>query len=309
MIPQNRGFILIAVLWLITLFSIVALGYSRTTRFKSQEIVNELVLAQEDQLFASGLAMAAFQYQLYRNNKLLFLSSGLEDALTPEQRSIMWYPRYETYPLVMENHHVFVRVEPVGARMALGSMTGDHWFAVLGACGVEGESERLEIISAIADWQDADSLLHLDGAEQEYYDSLAPAYICKNGPIESLEELVLVRGITPEIFYGTPTRPGLRHFLCLDGSSTRLDINAASPLTFQIVSGITPEEIDAIVALRQENPVVNMAEVLELVDLVVAGELERYFHIVHDPARVRLHIAWDPDPGPGVRYTTRTFTQ
>lgn len=306
---RSQGFVLIAVLWLLALFAIVAVGYSRTTRYKSQEIVNELVLAQEDQLFASGLEMAAFQYQLYHNNKLRFLSSGLEDSLTPEQRSVMWYPRYETYSLAMEDHFLFVRIEPVGARMALGSMTGDLWFAVLGACGVEDEGDRLAIISAIADWQDADSLLHLDGAEQDYYDTLTPAYMCKNAPIETLEELMYVRGITPGVYYGSENRPGLRHFITMEGKNTRLDINSASPLAFQIVSEMTNEEIASIVLLRQENPIVNLVEAQEAVSLVAAGELERFFHVTHDAAQIRMYIAWDPDPGPGVRFRTRTFSQ
>lgn len=305
----NSGFILIAVLWLLALFSIVALGYSRTTRNKSQEIINELLLAQEDRLFDSGLEMAEFQYQLYVNNRARFLSSGLEDSLTSGQRSIMWYPRYETYVLVMDSQELYVRVEPVGARMALSAMTGDLWFAVLGACGIDDEEERLAIISAVADWQDGDSLLHLEGAEQEYYDTLNPPYACKNAPIENLEELMLVRGITPEIFYGTENKPGLRHFLCMEGKSTKLDINSASPLAFDIVEDLTDEEIAEIIAMRQEYPIVNLAEVQELTSLVTAGQLAQYFHALLEPAQVQLHISRSPAQGTGVRYATRTFSK
>lgn len=306
---RQHGFVLIAVLWLIAVLTIVALGYARTTRYKAQEISNELILAQEDQLFASGLEMAGFQYQLYAHNRERFVSSALEDMLTPEQRAVMWYPRYETYPLVMEEHELFVRVEPVDARMALESMTGELWYAVLGACGVEDEGDRLAIISAIADWQDADSLVHIDGAEQEYYSTLTPAYACKNAPMETLEELMLVRGITPKIFYGSKGRPGLRHFLCLDGSSTHLDLNCAAPETLHLVEGISPQEIAAIVELRQNGPITNLAEAQELVSLVVAGELGRFFYVASQPKAVRLTIAWDPDPGPEVRSQTRIVTQ
>lgn len=306
---REQGFILIAVLWLIAILSIVALGYARTTRFKTQEISNELILAQEEQLFGSGLEMAAFQYQLYRHNQERFLSSGLEDVLTAEQRLVMWYPRYEAYPLLMDEYEFFVRIESVDARMALESMTGELWFSVLEVCGVDDEQERLAIISAIADWQDADSLLHIDGAEQEYYDTLMPPYACKNAPIETLEELMLVRGITPDIFYGSQGRPGLRHFLCLEGSNIRLDLNCAAPETLQIVAGITSQEIKDIVQLRQKNPITHLAEAQELVSLVVAGELERYFHVLPNPTQVRLILAWDPDPGPEVRCQTRIITQ
>lgn len=53
---------------------------------------------------------------------------------------------------------------------------------------------------AIADWRDADNQALPDGAEESYYRSLQNPYHCKNGNLESLEELFLVRGITPAIF-------------------------------------------------------------------------------------------------------------
>jgi hypothetical protein len=42
----------------------------------------------------------------------------------------------------------------------------------------------------------------LNGAESYYYLSLSPPYMPKNGPIDDMEELLQIKGITPEIFYG-----------------------------------------------------------------------------------------------------------
>ena len=65
------------------------------------------------------------------------------------------------------------------------------------ACGVADEEARLAIMAAVADWEDADNLLHLDGAESDYYAGLSVPYACKNAPMEHIEELLLVRGVTP----------------------------------------------------------------------------------------------------------------
>lgn len=306
---QDQGFVLVAVLWLIALFTIVALGYARTTRYKTQEIVNELRLMRESRLFDSALEIAAAQYELYTRNRQRFLSSGLEDSLTPEQRSVMWYPRHEAYPLQMETEEFFVRLTPVDGLIALKAMTPDLWFAVLEACGVRDEDARLDIMAAVADWEDEDSLLHLNGAEADYYASLPVPYACKNAPIEHIEELLLVRGVTPEIFYGTDERPGLRHFLSVEGESALLDINTASPLALQIAASLTPAEIDAIVALRRENPLMTMAEVYEEVGLVGASELDRFFHVLHNPGGVLAQVSRDPDPGPGIRVGTRMLKE
>src|SRR5262249_2366769 len=55
-----------------------------------------------------------------------------------------------------------------------------------------------EIANSILDWMDADSDPRPGGAEDEYYMALTPPYHCKNGPLDSLEELLFVKGVTPQ---------------------------------------------------------------------------------------------------------------
>lgn len=59
-----------------------------------------------------------------------------------------------------------------------------------------------EIADSILDWRDADAEPGAAGAEDSYYLALDPPYRCKNQPFETVEELLLVRGVTPEILYG-----------------------------------------------------------------------------------------------------------
>lgn len=66
--------------------------------------------------------------------------------------------------------------------------------------GLPGMTE--DIADAIMDWLDADDEPREFGAEIEYYSGLAPAYATKNGPLETIEELLLVRGVTPELLFG-----------------------------------------------------------------------------------------------------------
>ncbi|MBM3290953.1 MAG: general secretion pathway protein GspK, partial [Candidatus Hydrogenedentes bacterium] len=55
---------------------------------------------------------------------------------------------------------------------------------------------------AILDWIDGDDDPRPNGAETEYYQSLLQPYPCKNAPLNSVEELLLIRGVTPELFFG-----------------------------------------------------------------------------------------------------------
>lgn len=59
-----------------------------------------------------------------------------------------------------------------------------------------------DIADAILDWVDGDDDIREFGAESDYYSSLAVPYEAKNGNLESLDELLMIRDITPELLYG-----------------------------------------------------------------------------------------------------------
>lgn len=58
------------------------------------------------------------------------------------------------------------------------------------------------LISALGDWKDPDSNPRPNGAEDDYYLSQDPPYYAKNAPIDDISELLKIRGITPELYWG-----------------------------------------------------------------------------------------------------------
>ena len=75
------------------------------------------------------------------------------------------------------------KIQPDGGRtllMALPGMTED-------------------LADAILDWIDPDDDPRKLGAEIEYYSTVG--YSCKNGPLDTIEELLQVRGMTPELLF------------------------------------------------------------------------------------------------------------
>ncbi len=62
-----------------------------------------------------------------------------------------------------------------------------------------------EIADSIMDWLDADDEVRPYGAELEYYSGLPTPYEPTNGPINSVEELLLVSGMTPTLLFGADT--------------------------------------------------------------------------------------------------------
>ena len=66
--------------------------------------------------------------------------------------------------------------------------------------GLPGMTET--IAEAILDWIDEDDETRQQGAERDYYSSLTPPYAPRNGPPATIEELLLVRGVTPQLLFG-----------------------------------------------------------------------------------------------------------
>jgi len=68
--------------------------------------------------------------------------------------------------------------------------------------GLEGE-ELDTVADSLIDWWDKDSNeTGVFGAEDSYYESLDPPYLCRNGDLPVVEDCLLVRGVTERIFYG-----------------------------------------------------------------------------------------------------------
>lgn len=62
--------------------------------------------------------------------------------------------------------------------------------------------EISSLAGAILDWIDPNDVSNVNGAETDYYQGLNPPYSAKNAPLDDLTELLLVRGITQEIYWG-----------------------------------------------------------------------------------------------------------
>jgi general secretion pathway protein K len=82
------------------------------------------------------------------------------------------------------------------------------------------EIEPRTIITSIKDWLDSgddDAITGLTGAESDYYQDLEAPYSCRNGPFVHKDELLLVRGVTPDLFNGINGQPGIADYTTVQG--------------------------------------------------------------------------------------------
>ncbi len=118
--------------------------------------------------------------------------------------------------------------------------------------------ELLEIdpnlVDCIVDWLDENDQEQPFGAENAYYESLDPPMKCKNGPMDSVEELLLVKGFDKKTLYGDDKNPGLADFVTVFGDEDGLvNINTAPE---QVVAALLNSEslASTIVDMRQTSP-------------------------------------------------------
>lgn len=164
-----------------------------------------------------------------------------------------------------------------------------------------------KLVACLLDWLDEDDDPRPDGAENEYYTTLEPAYYAKNGPLDTLEELLLVRGFSAAVLDGEDTNrngvldaneddgaasfpyydnadgilnPGIAAFATVwsqePGQNNqpvrgRINVNVAPLRVLQALDDMPPDAAERIVALRRELD----GQTLQQADWVVtAGALD-----------------------------------
>ena len=139
-------------------------------------------------------------------------------------------------------------------------MTPEQWRVLLTNCGVDSQTTTI-IAESVSDWIDDNDTPKLNGAEDDYYMGLPPEqggpYHCKNHPMDRIEELLLVCGMTPEIFYGHDAQErsdvsvlGVGQFLTTL-PFVKINVNTASTQVLQVIPGVTAEMADQLVRQRQ----------------------------------------------------------
>lgn len=92
-----------------------------------------------------------------------------------------------------------------------------------------------EIVDSIKDWLDKDDEVTGLGAESSYYRGLVHPYAIKNGFLDCIDELLMVKGVTKELYYGTKDTPALKECLTMYGDGA-ININTAPKLVLRALS-------------------------------------------------------------------------
>ncbi len=239
----EKGIALIMVLWVLTVLMVIALSFSYMGKTESQTSLAFKQGVEKKFLAEAGIekGVAEILYAKMNPNPQVVLEGGETWKMDGTPYTVKADDGYYTVSIIDESGKININTLTDSSAIIMKNLLMNS--------GVEAAAADI-IIDSILDWKDADDLTRLNGAESDYYMSLPNPYKAKNADFDSLEELLLVRGMTPEILYGLDKKKGMIDFLTVTSKSSVINANSAPKEVLMAVPGITAEIADTIVSSR-----------------------------------------------------------
>jgi general secretion pathway protein K len=256
----EKGGALLAVLWLAAALSAIAFSVAVTVRSETDR-----VSSASDGLRAVYLATGSVE----RAIQWMMWGPGPRN---PDGSARFWQPNQPRMLMSYPSGDAIVELIPESAKLNINTASPEDLLRV--AATVTGNLERSrEIVAAIIDWRSPSREFTI--FDQAYL-AISPTFRARHASFEEIEELLLVRGVTPEVFYGNYipnpngdpnarmiATGGLRDCLSVWGGNGPFDLNTASPALMEAM-GVPPQGAELIVARRSLQPFRNPGEVADL---------------------------------------------
>ncbi len=242
---RTRGSALLTVLWLSAALAAIAFALASTVRSETERASTSLDGTRSYYLAAGALDRASLE--------LLWSARNRGAGPIPAGATRV---NYEFPSGTAE-----VEIIPEAAKLNVNSAPPGELYNLGLALGLDAARAR-EIAEAIDDWRrPAES-----SAFDPYYLSLTPSFRAPHASFQEIEELMQVKGITPELFYGAyipeqdgegrtrlVRRAGLAECLSIYALGG-VDVNTAAPAVMAAV-GMTPDAIQAVMEHRRISPI------------------------------------------------------
>jgi general secretion pathway protein K len=248
---NRRGVALIIVLLMISIIIAVTLQLNRDSRSEVYEASN-----LSDGIRLRYVAESGFSV----GEALILADKNASDTLTD-----LWA---NTEMISLKSENFFdnasfrLLIEDEGGRISINRLVSGSGYNPLirdlllrlltGPSFRLEQTKASELLDAIKDWIDADDEVTGGGAEGAFYAKLEKPYAVKNAPLDCIEELLMVRGMTNDLFYGARGAPGLAQCLTVFGDG-RININTApKPVLRALAVEMKDDEADQLDKYRRD---------------------------------------------------------
>ena len=258
---RERGAALLAVMWLSAALAIIAFSVANTVRGETDRVstANDGIKAY---YLASGAIDRAALWVLWGQSII-----GPDGASPYYNRGVPYLTF--TFPSGVAT----VEVIPESAKLNINSARPEQIYLLLMQLGADSGRAQT-ITNAIVDWRTP-----APGGTTSYdqaYLSAVPSFRARHASLEEIEELLLVRGMTPELFHGSfvrkenghlIARPGLRDCVSVYGATDRFDVNSAEPALLAS-AGFSPAAVESLKEIRKRGAIRNLAQIQGLAQML-----------------------------------------
>lgn len=228
---RQTGIALILVLWVLTLLTVMAVSLTATQRTETALAESAISAAR----FRAS-ADAAIAYSVLRLTQPIVNEDDADMVWLPDGQPHLWH---------FDGQELQIRIRDEAALIDLNRASQELLSALLTLVDVPAD-EANALAAAILDWRDSDDLALLAGAEDDDYRAAGAAFGAADRPFRSIEELNLVRGMTPEVY------ARLAPELSIASGEATPRTRFASPLVLAAVQGISLEQARDEIEARQQ---------------------------------------------------------
>ena len=248
---KNGGVALILVIWVMVILVAIVAQFSHSMRTEINITQNFKEEEEAYQLALAGFEYAKAEISAVKDMKEVIVS---EEGVLIFDKDVMDPVRTKN----LGNGNFEYTITDEDGKLDINTAMHEQLKYIFIESGLDSD-EAAVIADSIIDWRDTNDLHMLNGAEEDYYRDLDEPYSCKDGPFDSIEELLLVKGMTEEILYGSidddeeeKTYSGVVDFLTVNGLEM-INVNTAPRVVIEAVMGVAAA--DNVILQRESGSV------------------------------------------------------
>lgn len=245
--PGERGFALLAVLLVLAMLGVLGAEFAYSMRLEATA-----VRSYKDGITAGHLAEAAVAQAIRE------IAGDWAAVMGDDHGELIFFARERTpipplsrRDVALGAGHFSYRLRDEEALLNLNTAQPGRLERMLDLLGVQ-RTQRDQIVDSIQDWRDPNDSPRANGAESDYYSHLAVPYRARNGNLESINELLQIRGMSPALFHGADGQAGLADAVTVR-TVGQVNLNTAGPLVLRAY-GLSDAEVTTVIQTRRETP-------------------------------------------------------